>query len=301
MRNVLLKLFPLAALSLSCGFFDANGTPTVVGHRGGAGYWPENSRLAISESLARGWGGIEFDLALTKDGIPVLNHDPWLNQKLCTRADGSAIGSEVLVKDLTLEELHEGYRCGGARDDATPDAMVKADTHLTLDELLAVAKDAPDTLLHVDLKFEPGLSLPAQDFANAIVDRVVAAGLKNRILYSSPFPEAIAAFEAKGDGITTIYTWPNFPRDKSNVAVALEAEATRTVGASDLVEKIRSVGADGISVTWQVLDRRSAEEVQRARLLVAVWTVNGTDGQQAYCKFPVDFLITDYPEAAPCR
>jgi glycerophosphoryl diester phosphodiesterase len=132
-----------AALSLGsgCGLMDAAGTPVVVAHRAGAGSFPENSRAAVLGALAAGYRGIEVDLVLTRDLVPVLSHDPWLHATLCTRTDGTPLPERprTLIRDLTLEELQRNFRCGGVRDPANPDALVLAETHMTFQEMLEAA------------------------------------------------------------------------------------------------------------------------------------------------------------------
>src|SRR5262245_57215457 len=91
-----LTLAAIAAVILAagCGALAPPGDPLVVAHRSGAGNWPENSRTAVRGAVAAGYGGIEFDLVLTSDRIPVLSHDAALNPQLCTRADGTALGAD---------------------------------------------------------------------------------------------------------------------------------------------------------------------------------------------------------------
>ena len=70
----------------------------VWGHRGcrGLGYPPENSLGAFRTAIDAGVGGIEFDIQLSQDGIPVVFHDDDL-----ARMTGVAAG----VSSLSLVEL----------------------------------------------------------------------------------------------------------------------------------------------------------------------------------------------------
>ena len=55
--------------------------PVVVGHRGVCGHpaVKENTLEAFDIAVGLG-GGIELDLRLTKDGVPVVSHDPDLQR-----------------------------------------------------------------------------------------------------------------------------------------------------------------------------------------------------------------------------
>lgn len=47
-----------------------------IGHRGASREFPENSLPAFERALALGADGVELDVHLTSDGIPVVHHDP---------------------------------------------------------------------------------------------------------------------------------------------------------------------------------------------------------------------------------
>ncbi|HEU4932855.1 MAG TPA: glycerophosphodiester phosphodiesterase family protein, partial [Pyrinomonadaceae bacterium] len=50
-------------------------TPLIIGHRGASAVAPENTMAAFREAIAVGADGIEFDVRLTRDGVPVVIHD----------------------------------------------------------------------------------------------------------------------------------------------------------------------------------------------------------------------------------
>lgn len=47
----------------------------VIGHRGARGEKPENSITALRTGIESGADAIEFDIRVTRDGIPILSHD----------------------------------------------------------------------------------------------------------------------------------------------------------------------------------------------------------------------------------
>lgn len=297
----LLPFTPIAAalLASSCGALAPPGTPLVVAHRSGAGHWPENSRTAVRGAVAAGYAGIEFDLVLTSDRVPVLSHDPSLNPRLCTHADGSALAwtDPVYIKDLTLQELHAGYRCGGLADPENPTAQVVADTHLTLDELIAEVAGHPDLLLHFDVKFEAEKTLDATTFADEILGRWDAAGFPNPWYMSCSQPEFIGV--AAGRGARVSYTLPR-PIGAGSTGNAVVGEVLGKLGVADQIGLARQSGAAGLNVAYQVVDRAVVDAARREGLTVQVWTLNDPALLDFYCRWPVDVLITDYPERSPC-
>lgn len=50
--------------------------PKVLAHRGAGKLAPENTLAAMRRGFASGYRAVEFDVMLSKDGVPVLMHDP---------------------------------------------------------------------------------------------------------------------------------------------------------------------------------------------------------------------------------
>ncbi len=76
--------------------------PKIIGHRGCAGYAPENTIAAIHTAADMGVEWVELDVKLTKDDIPIIFHDDTLDRT--TNGSGN-------VKDKTLAEIKE-LDCG---------------------------------------------------------------------------------------------------------------------------------------------------------------------------------------------
>ncbi len=70
----------------------------VIGHRGAAGLWPENTLGGIQRAAALGVDGVEFDIHATRDGRAVLLHDGTLER---------TTGAAGLVAGMTLAELRD--------------------------------------------------------------------------------------------------------------------------------------------------------------------------------------------------
>src|SRR3981081_2367396 len=52
----------------------------VLAHRGGGKLAPENTIAGLQCGLAHGFRAVEFDVMLTRDGVPVVMHDPYLGR-----------------------------------------------------------------------------------------------------------------------------------------------------------------------------------------------------------------------------
>ncbi len=89
-----------------------------LAHRGYPKKYPENTVSSFQAAIELSYSILELDVNLTKDGIPVVIHDPTINRT--TNGKG-------WVKDYTLDELRQ-FDAGGGQ--AIP----------TLEEILMLAK-----------------------------------------------------------------------------------------------------------------------------------------------------------------
>ncbi len=83
------------------------------GHRGGRNLRPENTLPAFEAGLDNLVTTLELDIGLTRDLVPVIDHDPHVQAQKCRRADGGAYeaSGEVLLRDLYAWQLQTQYVC----------------------------------------------------------------------------------------------------------------------------------------------------------------------------------------------
>ena len=62
----------------------------VHGHRGARARRPENTLPAFEYAIAQGVDALEMDMAVTKDNVIVISHDPILEPPVCTRPAAEA-------------------------------------------------------------------------------------------------------------------------------------------------------------------------------------------------------------------
>lgn len=70
--------------------------PRVIAHRGGGLLAPENTLAGLRFARNLGFHGVEFDVKLTEDGIPILLHD----ERLERTTDGSGLVAELDYADI---------------------------------------------------------------------------------------------------------------------------------------------------------------------------------------------------------
>ena len=60
----------------------------IFAHRGFSGEYPENTMLAFRKAYETGCDGIELDVQLTKDGVPVIMHDETIDRTGTGKGNG---------------------------------------------------------------------------------------------------------------------------------------------------------------------------------------------------------------------
>jgi glycerophosphoryl diester phosphodiesterase len=143
----------------------------VIGHRGASGSFPENTLLAFHQALQHGADGVEFDVRLTADGIPVVIHDATVDRT----SDGRGRLSELPL--AAVRELDAG------RGERIP----------TLAEVLESIGEAPVIVEVKDVAAGP-----------AVVAAIDAAGARDRVVVGAFGDRALAAL--RNAGITTAAT-----------------------------------------------------------------------------------------------
>ena len=76
----------------------------VIGHRGNRAFAPENTLESFLEAVALGADAIEFDVQVSRDGVPVVMHDATLDRT----TDGSGPVAQYSVAEL--QRLDAGAR-----------------------------------------------------------------------------------------------------------------------------------------------------------------------------------------------
>ncbi len=110
----------------------------IIAHRGFSGNYPENTLLAFEKALDAGADGIETDLQLSRDNVPVIFHDDTLKR---------ITGLDETPETLTLAEL-QSLDAGSWFDPAYEKQKIPS-----LDELLELC-DAKASLI-LEIKYIP--------------------------------------------------------------------------------------------------------------------------------------------------
>ena len=145
------------------------GARLVIGHRGNAAHAPENTLESFAQAASLGVDALELDVRLTRDGVPVVIHDP-------STARTTDRGGEVAA--LTLYEIRRADAGAWFSPDqgASFPYRGRGLTIPTFEEVLAAFPDMP---LLIEVKVaEAAIPIGAAISRANAADRCVLASMK---------------------------------------------------------------------------------------------------------------------------
>jgi len=145
------------------------GRPFVLGHRGASHAAPQNTLAAFRKAVEAGADGVELDVHLSLDGVPVVIHD----DNVDSTTDGKGP-----VREMTLAQLKT--LDAGARFDA----RFAGERIPTLEEVLIAV--GAQLLINIELKADQTAAL-----VPAVVDLIQRMGMASRVWFSSFKPYAL--------------------------------------------------------------------------------------------------------------
>ena len=239
-------------------------SPLIIGHRGASAKAPENTIAAFQMTIDARADGIEFDVRLTRDGVPVVIHDNNLKR---------TGGSNHRVADLSLAELKEIDV--GRWFDKTLFANERVPT---LEEVFQLFESS-DHLLYLEMKCD---GAERNRLAQTCCDFLRGSSLKERVI--------VECFDLQGlESIKEI--------DCDIKTAALFEPRLRRPFGSGVIDQALAVKANEIALHHRLANQRLVDAALKANLKVVVWTVDDTAWLKRASSHGITALITNDPEA----
>lgn len=282
----------------------------LQGHRGARGLAPENTLAAFRLALALGVTTLETDLAVTKDGVVVLGHDPRLNPDLVRGPDGQWIAAPgPAIRSLTRAEL-ERYDIGRINpvskyaSQFPQQKPVDGERIPTLAALYAMA--GPNVRFNIETKIDPAKpdeTLDPVQFTRVVVDVIRAANAAERTtLQSFDWRTLLEARRIAPEIKTACLT---IESNNMDTVRRTTGQPSAWLGGLDLAAAggslprlVKAAGCAVWSPFWRNVTADSVTEAHGLGLKVIPWTVNTAAEMAALVDLGVDGLITDYPDRA---
>ena len=246
----------------------------VHGHRGARAIYPENTIPAFQYAISIGADVLEMDVAVTKDNVLVISHDPHINREICT---GPHPG--IAIHELTLAELRE-YDCGALKNPHFPKQHPVPGTRIpTLDEVLNLAEGNP-VQFNIETKSfpdHPELTPPPDVFARMMLDVIRKHKLDSRAIVQSFDFRTLHAMQRLAPKIRLSALWEGAARPFVDIA--------------------REGDAGIISPLFKLVTPEQVKASHAAKIQVVPWTADTPADWQMLIDAGVDAIITDDPAA----
>jgi glycerophosphoryl diester phosphodiesterase len=234
--------------------------PKIIGHRGVAAYAPENTLDGLHTAADMGIEWVEFDVKLTKDGVPILFHDETLER--------TTNGGDRLVAQVTYEEIKE-LEAGSWFSESFAGIKIP-----TLEEAIEVLLQR-DLGINVEIKPCPGREKETAEVALDILSQYWED--HNRLLISSFQHVSLeTAFDMAEDWHRSLLLGKEWPENWKELAEYL---------------KVSTVNING-----REIEREQVEDMVDFGLPILAYTINTQEEARKLMSWGVEGFFSDSPD-----
>ncbi|MCS5635840.1 MAG: glycerophosphodiester phosphodiesterase [Myxococcota bacterium] len=247
-------------------------TPLILGHRGAAGVAPENTLPAFRRGLADGAHMLESDIHVTRDGVPVLIHDPEVDR---------TTGGHGAVIDFDFAELRD-LDAGWAFESAAEGGFPFRGQGIRIPSLREAFEAFPESAFNLEIK------APEPNLVPDVLKLVREFEREERTLLVAGDDGIQARLRAE---MARSGTAPALGASLSDIVEIVRAASEGRPHASDsMAIQVPLDFAGNRLVTPMLIDHCHGRDVQ-----VHVWTINEADTMRELLAVGVDGIVTDLP------
>ncbi len=281
----------------SC-FLPDYGQPLISAHRTGRGVAPENTMMAIKKCIESDNGNtdmLEMDVEMTKDGVLVLYHSLYLDEK--TDAEERFGKKNVTVFSKTYDEIHElnmgeKFKSGeyaGLRGDDIPDDLRIAKLEEVFDYVESVAPGKYTYTVEVKYPYPW-----APDMVDGIYKLLVKYDLTERVIVGSFWNDVTNYIDKNYSGKIMRSANPFeivdfYGRFKRN-------EEIKEGEIKFMALQMPYYETKGVMYIGNLGRTDFMEYAHKYGISVQYWTVSNVDDAKALTLGGADVLMTDYPD-----
>jgi glycerophosphoryl diester phosphodiesterase len=261
-------------LLASAAFSSAADKPRILvhGHRGARAMRPENTIPAFDYAIKAGVDVLEMDMAVTRDNVIVISHDPILRGPVCTGPQPSAV-----IHELMLAEVRE-WDCGAVQNPKFPKQTPIPGTRMpTLDDVFQLASRGTFEFNIETKSFpnNPEYTPVPEEFSRMVLEKIRKYKLEKRVILQSFDFRTLVAMKKLAPEIRLAALTEMDPRDFRIIAREGQAEI--------------------ISPNYLLVTKEKVAAAHAAGLQVIPWTVNAPADWDKLIAAGVDAIITDDP------
>ena len=235
--------------------------PVVLAHRGGDEEFAWQTLPAFEHAAGIG-AAVETDVRWTKDGTPVLVHDP-----------GTTPGMECEGGNKIVENTNWNVLERDCRSPVLASTYGKQYGIPTLDQAVAAVAKTPGAEIYPEIKVVQDARQVRQ-----FVTILKSFKMTGRTVVTSDKPKQLDKIrdEAQSDGVDDLRL--------------MQFVSGQPVPVADLVD-----GLWGVAVRFDIASSAYVEELQAADLKVMVWNINTTEQWEKAVRVGADVVMTDKP------
>ncbi len=242
----------------------------MFAHRGGGALGPENTLAAFDLGVQAGADGLELDVHLSSDGVPVVHHDSTLDRTT------SASGPLASRTAADLARVDAGCRFAGSGD------FPFRQQGVGIPSLGEVLRKYPDVPVIIDMKVnsrEMGEAVAREVRAAGAVDRACAAGYGARSAAAAraTLPDMACSASRPEARLAVYRAWVRWPVRRARY------------GGYQVPERISLL---------RIVSRRFIQYAHETEVKVQVWTVDEEADMRRLIAWGVDGLISNRPDLA---
>jgi glycerophosphoryl diester phosphodiesterase len=282
----------------------------LVGHRGARGLAPENTLPGFARALSLGVTALEFDTAITKDGVVVISHDPALNPDITRDKNGKWLRNPgPTIYSLTFEELQQ-YDVGRLKPDTNyaklfPEQKAVDGTRIPkLADLIALVRKSGNEQVRFNIEIKvsplkPSETLDPETFAKTLVELIRKEGIEARVSILSFDWRTLQVVQKIAPQIPTVYI--SVQRSFDNILAHKPEGSPWTAGFQhkdhgSVPRMVKAAGGRIWSPYFGDLTESKLKEAHDLGIEVVVWTVNEPAQIREMLGLGVDGITSDRPD-----
>ncbi|WP_303316190.1 glycerophosphodiester phosphodiesterase family protein [Flavivirga abyssicola] len=256
----------------------------IQGHRGCRGLMPENTIPAFEKAIALGVHTLELDVAVSKDSVVVVSHEPFMNRVICLDAEGKEIpesdDKKYNLYQMTFDSIKQ-FDCGTKFHPRFPEQEKLKAYKPSLEEVIKTSK-----ILNHNIKFNIEIK------ASPEYDNVYTPNPKNFVQLVLEAIKNNNAFADTNLQSFDLRIMEEIKKQAPNMEVALLVDEDE-----DIWSKITmmSYSPEIISPYYKLLNKETIKKLKAENFKVIPWTINSVEELQKMIDFEVNGIITDYP------
>lgn len=256
---------------------EYNNKPLIIAHRGSSASAPENTLASFQQAIDDGADGIEFDVRLARDEVPVVIHDSTLQRTAGFSGRVGRYSSQELSKIGVGSWFNQKHPSKARRE-------FSQETVPALPAALEYLRDFKG-LIYLEMKCSKDTYAPLVESVASIVE---GSGMMDRIVIKSFKLEALERLRKR--------------LPKAHIAVLFSPKITNFIKPRNrLITKALELQANEISLHYSLATPKAVREAADYGFPVTIWTADHPAWVKRAENLGIHAIVTNNPSRLLAR